>query len=228
MAAVLVFVFTRAATTSRTTSAGTPPRTATATAVHHRGRPERHRCSRARPGSTAVGLMRLFQANDGTVRFAIAAQGVAAERGRRDATRCGSARTAAGALLGDVKDPVGEDGRAHLRRARATTTSTSSRTGSQTYDSGRWSRSTTKDAKEPGKVILSGDLPHRRRRRLIHQELAGVHDPGRVAAVLHRAQQLQPELADLVGQVGRVVAADRVVVGDRAARGRRSRGTPRP
>ena len=43
--------------------------------------------------------------------------------------------------------------------------------------------------------------------------------PGGVAAGLHRAQQLDAQLADLVAQVGRVVAADRVVVGDRAARG---------
>ena len=51
------------------------------------------------------------------------------------------------------------------------------------------------------------------------QQLPGVHDPGRVAALLDRAQQLEPELADLVAEVRRVVAADRVVVGDRAAGG---------
>ena len=57
-------------------------------------------------------------------------------------------------------------------------------------------------AKEPGKVILSGDLPNAAP-GLARQQLAGVHDPGRVAADLHRAQQLDAQLADLVGQVRR-------------------------
>ncbi len=50
-------------------------------------------------------------------------------------------------------------------------------------------------------------------------EHAGVHDPGRVAALLERAQQLEPELAVLGLQPRPVVAADRVVVRDRRARG---------
>ena len=51
------------------------------------------------------------------------------------------------------------------------------------------------------------------------EELAGVHDPGRVELLLDRAQHLEPGLAHLGLHVGGVVAADRVVVGDRAAAG---------
>ena len=46
-------------------------------------------------------------------------------------------------------------------------------------------------------------------------ELAGVHDPGWVEALLDRQQRLDAELADLGLHVGSVVAADRMVMGDR-------------
>ena len=49
------------------------------------------------------------------------------------------------------------------------------------------------------------------------QQLPGVHDPGRVEPLLHGAQRLHAQLAHLGGHPGRVVAADGVVVGDRAA-----------
>ena len=52
-----------------------PPATATATATPAAGANDI--LLKGPAGSKAVGLMRLFQANDGTVRFAIAAQGVA-------------------------------------------------------------------------------------------------------------------------------------------------------
>ena len=51
------------------------------------------------------------------------------------------------------------------------------------------------------------------------QQLAGVHDPGGIEALLDRAQRVEAERAGLGLQVGHVVAADRVVVGDRAAGG---------
>ena len=56
----------------------------------------------------------------------------------------------------------------------------------------------------------------------LRQQLPGIHDPGGVEALLERPQRLEPELAHLGAHVGRVVAPDRVVVGDRAAESRRS------
>src|SRR3954447_5313981 len=54
---------------------------------------------------------------------------------------------------------------------------------------------------------------------LVGQQLARVHDPHRIQAPLGRPDDLDPQLAHLVGHPRDVVAADRVVVGDRAARG---------
>src|SRR4051794_24428934 len=51
------------------------------------------------------------------------------------------------------------------------------------------------------------------------QELAGVHHPGGVEAVLQGVQNVEPELADLGAHVGRMVLADGVVMGDRAGGG---------
>ena len=54
---------------------------------------------------------------------------------------------------------------------------------------------------------------------LVRQQLAGVHDPGRVEPLLRRPQQLEAGLPHLGPHVGRVVAAGGVVVADRAAVG---------
>ena len=56
-------------------------------------------------------------------------------------------------------------------------------------------------------------------RELAPEQHAGVDDPGGVAALLDRAQQLEAERAVLGLQPRRVVAPDGVVVGDRRARG---------
>jgi EAL domain-containing protein (putative c-di-GMP-specific phosphodiesterase class I) len=56
-------------------------------------------------------------------------------------------------------------------------------------------------------------------RALIGEQLAGVHDPGRVEPLLRSANKVEPELAHLRGHPRGVVAADGVVVGDGAARG---------
>ena len=101
--------------------------------------------------------MRLFQANDGTVRFAVAATGVAPNKDgevyslwfRKD----GGAQ-----LLGDVSKAVGENGEL-----------TSAGPSNADVDKfPQWFSEydtilVTLDgegAKEPGKVILSGDLPN--------------------------------------------------------------------
>ena len=54
--------------------------------------------------------MRLFQANDGTVRFALAAQGVAPNKSGETYSLWFSKKDGTSQLLGDVKDPVGEKG----------------------------------------------------------------------------------------------------------------------
>ena len=54
--------------------------------------------------------MRLFQANDGTVRFALAAQGVAPNEAGETYSLWFRKKDGSAQLLGDVKDPVGESG----------------------------------------------------------------------------------------------------------------------
>jgi len=153
--AVLAFVFTRgdddpapaAEATATATATGTPA--ASANDILLKGP----------AGSKAVGLMRLFQANDGTVRFAIAAQGVTPNKAGETYSLWFSKDNGDGAqLLGDVKDPVGEQGEL-----------TSAGPSNDDVDKfPQWfSEYDTilvtldgKGAKEPGKVILSGDLPN--------------------------------------------------------------------
>ena len=103
--------------------------------------------------------MRLFQANDGTVRFAIAAQGVAPNADRRD-----------------VLAVVQQGGRRRrscwaTSRTRSARTASSPRPGPGNDDVDEFPQwfadydtilvtLDDKGAKEPGKVILSGDLPN--------------------------------------------------------------------
>jgi hypothetical protein len=109
-------------------------------------------------GSKAVGLMRLFQANDGTVRFAIAAQGVTPNASGETYSLWFRKADGSAQLLGDVKDPVGTKGEL-----------TSAGPGNADVDKfPQWFAQYDsivvtldgKNAKAPGKVILSGDLPH--------------------------------------------------------------------
>ncbi len=99
----------RAATTTAEPTADAPVATATATATATRVG-QRHRPARARRARRRSGLMRLFQANDDTVRFAIAAPGRGAQQGRRDVLVWFRKDDGAAQLLGDVKDPVAEKG----------------------------------------------------------------------------------------------------------------------
>jgi hypothetical protein len=102
--------------------------------------------------------MRLFQANDGTVRFAIAAQGVAPNASGQTYSLWFRKADGSAQLLGDVKDPVDEKGEL-----------TSAGPGNDDVDKfPQWFATYDtilvtqdgKNAKEPGRVILSGDLPH--------------------------------------------------------------------
>ena len=48
------------------------------------------------------------------------------------------------------------------------------------------------------------------------QQFAGIQDPCRIEPLLDGAQDVDPQLTDLGGEPGRVIGADRVVVGDGA------------
>ena len=153
-----------------------------------------------------------------------------ARRARRRSRSCGSSRPTTNriefALVGQDIPPNAngeryslwfrnEDGKAQLRRRRreAGRRERAARrrpgpgkddidefpTWFQTYDD---RRSITQD--DDGRQGAGHGHPQRRRcptRQRLGQQLAGVHDPGRIAAVLDRAQQLEPELADLVAEV---------------------------
>ena len=155
VAAVLVFVLTRGDDDPEQTAA---PPAATATATASPAASANDIILKGPAGSQAVGLMRLFQANDGTVRFAIAAQGVAPNEGKQTYSLWFRKEDGSAQLLGDVKDPVGDSGEL-----------TSAGPGNDDVDEfPEWFASydtilvTLDDegAKEPGKVILSGELPN--------------------------------------------------------------------
>jgi hypothetical protein len=151
VAAVLVFVFTRG-----DEEAPVAEQTATPTATATAGANDIPLLGPA--GSKAFGLMRLFQTNDGTVRFAIAAQGVEPNRAGETYSLWFRKQDGSARLLGDVKDPVGEKG--ELTSAGPSNADVDKfPEWFATYDSILVTLD-DKGAKEPGKVILSGDLPH--------------------------------------------------------------------
>jgi hypothetical protein len=154
VAVVLVFVFTRGDDPAPVADA--PAASATATASPAAAANDI--VLKGPAGSKAVGLMRLFQANDGTVRFALAAQGVAPNKAGETYSLWFSKKDGTSQLLGDVKDPVAAKGEL-----------TSAGPGNNDVDKfPQWFSTYDlilvtldgKNAKEPGKVILSGDLPH--------------------------------------------------------------------
>jgi hypothetical protein len=152
-----VFVFTRD-DDDGAPAADAPVATATATASATATQAANDLVLKGPAGSKAVGLMRLFQANDGTVRFAIAATGVAPNEPGETYSLWFRKADGKAQLLGDVKDPVGKSGEL-----------TSAGPGNDDVDEfPQWFASydtilvtlDDKGAKEPGKVILSGDLPN--------------------------------------------------------------------
>jgi len=153
VAAVLAFVLTRGDDDPEPVADEAPAPTATATPAASGN----DILLRGPAGSQAVGLMRLFAANDGTVRFAIAATGVAPNKEGERYSLWLQSEDGSAQLLGDVKDPVGKSGEL-----------TSAGPSNDDVDKfPKWFASHDsivvtldgKNAKEPGKVILSGDLP---------------------------------------------------------------------
>lgn len=154
VAVVLAFVFTRDGDEAPATTAGTPTATATASVTAAAGNQV---ALRGPAGSTSIGLMSLFRANDDTVRFAIAAQGIEPNASGERYSIWLTRDDGAPQLLGDVRDAVGENGQL-----------TAAGPGNdQTDEFPQWLQSfqriavtlDDKRAKEPGKVVLSGALP---------------------------------------------------------------------
>jgi len=108
-------------------------------------------------GSTSVGAMQLLRFTDGTVRFALAAQGVEPNKSGEVYSIWLTKKNGEAQILGDVQQPVTDSG--ELGSA-----------GPSNADVGKfeqWLKDydaivvtlDDKNAKEPGKVILKGDLP---------------------------------------------------------------------
>src|SRR3954454_18651717 len=157
IAAVLVFVLTRGGDDN--TAADTPTPAATAAAT---GTPQAQAGDivlRGPAGAKAVGLMRLFKANDDTVRFALAAQDVEPNKGKDTYSIWFQKKNGSAIPLGVAQDPVGSDRTLTTAGPRNQDVSKFPQWFS-TYDSVIVSLDTSPTAKKPGTVILSGDLPH--------------------------------------------------------------------
>jgi len=110
-------------------------------------------------GSKAIGLMRLFKANDNTVRFALAAQDVEPNKGKQTYSIWFQKKDGSARRLGVAQDPVGSD---------RTLTTAGPRNEDvakfpewfASYDTVIVTLDSSPTAKKPGTVILSGDLPH--------------------------------------------------------------------
>jgi hypothetical protein len=157
IAAVLVFVLTRGGDDN--TAADTPTAVPTAAAT---GTPQAQAGDivlRGPAGSKAIGLMRLFKANDDTVRFALAAQDVEPNKGKDTYSLWFKKKDGSAVRLGVAQNPVGADRTLTTAGPRNEDVSKFPEWFS-TYDSVIVSLDSSPTAKKPGAVILSGDLPH--------------------------------------------------------------------
>ncbi len=157
IAAVLVFVLTRG--DDDNTAAGTPTPAPTAAAT---GTPQAQAGDivlRGPAGSKAIGLMRLFKANDDTVRFALAAQDVEPNEGKDTYSIWFKKKNGSAIRLGVAQNPVGSDRTLTTAGPRNEDVSKFPEWFS-TYDSVVVTLDSSPTAKKPGTVILSGDLPH--------------------------------------------------------------------
>jgi transposase-like protein len=164
VAAVLVYVLTRGddygpAAATATPPAATPAASATAVAT---GTPEPSANDivlRGPAGSKAVGLMRLFRANDNTVRFALAAQTVPPNTGSQTYSIWFEKKSGAGLRLGVAQSPVTANGELTTAGPRNEDVAKFPQWFA-TYDRVLVTLDSAPDAKRHGTVILSGDLPH--------------------------------------------------------------------
>jgi hypothetical protein len=157
IAAVLVFVLTRGGDEDSSAGTTTPAPTAAAT-----GTPQAQAGDivlRGPAGSKAIGLMRLFKANDDTVRFALAAQDIEPNKGKDTYSIWFKKKNGSAIRLGVAQDPVGSDRTLTTAGPRNEDVSKFPEWFS-TYDSVVVTLDSSPTAKKPGTVILSGDLPH--------------------------------------------------------------------
>jgi len=152
---VIAFVLTRHSGDDNPPSAAVPPAaTATATPTVTGN----DIVLRGPAGSQAVGVMQLFKAKDNSVRFLLVAQGLPANKQGQRYSIWFRRTVGAAQLLGDVKDPVGKDGKL---TAAGPGNADVSRFPSwfASYDNVLVTLD-AKGARKPGTVLLSGQLPH--------------------------------------------------------------------
>ena len=157
IAAVLAFVLTRGGDDNQAADSATAVPTAAAT-----GTPQAQAGDivlRGPAGSKAVGLMRLFKANDDTVRFALAAQDVEPNKGKATYSIWFTRKDGPARRLGVAQNPVGSDRTLTTAGPRNEDVSKFPQWFAS-YDSVIVSLDSSPTAKKPGTVILSGDLPH--------------------------------------------------------------------
>jgi Sigma-70, region 4 len=151
---VIAFVLTRHDKTETPAAATTPAATATATPALTGN----DIVLRGPAGAQAVGVMQLFKAKDNTVRFLLVAQGLPANKQGQRYSIWFRKHGGATQLLGNVKDPVGTDGKM-----------TAAGPGNADVDRfPAWFAAYDnvlvtldgKGARKPGTVLLSGRLPH--------------------------------------------------------------------
>jgi hypothetical protein len=155
---VLAYVLTRG-DDSPGPSAATPAPTAAAAATGTPQASANDIVLRGPAGSKAVGLMRLFRANDNTVRFALAAQDVAPNRGKDTYSIWFQKKSGAAIRLGVAQNPVGKAGTLTTAGPR-NQDATKFPQWFASYDAVLVTSDSSPTASKPGKVILSGDLPH--------------------------------------------------------------------
>jgi Sigma-70, region 4 len=154
---VLAFVLTRGGDDTPTAEA--PTATATPVATGTPAAQAGDIVLKGPAGSKTIGLLRLFRANDDTVRFALAAQDVPPNTGKDTYSIWFTKKNGAARRLGVAQSQVGKDG---------TLTTAGPRNEDvekfpewfASYDSVLVTLDASASASKPGKVVLSGNLPH--------------------------------------------------------------------
>jgi hypothetical protein len=154
--AVIFFVLIRGGNDDSNSPSDTAAATATPTATPTLGPGEL--VLRGPAGSRSRGVMQLVKAEDDTVRFLLVGQGIAPNKPGQRYSLWMRKSNGQAQLLGDVKDAVKQDGK--LTAAGPGQRDVKSfPTWYQTYDNLVVTLD-PKGSKQPGRVILSGDLPH--------------------------------------------------------------------
>ncbi|MDA0180747.1 hypothetical protein OJ997_10620 [Solirubrobacter phytolaccae] len=155
VAAVIAFVFLQGDDEPETAATGDTP-TATATPATTAVGSNQF-ALRGPAGSSSIALAQIFEAQDKTVRFALAGQGVAPNADGERYSIWLTRQDGKPLLLGDVNEPVAENGEL-TAAGPGNDDAPKFLEWLQTYDAMAITLD-EKGAKEPGKVILTGTLP---------------------------------------------------------------------